>query len=83
MSLGFSIKGVGGEQWSAVAMNPAGHLRSMAKSLPFCGDPDEVRDRLADKFRLDNAFAREYEEWIFYPLRIDKAIRVRQVVPSG
>lgn len=77
-----AIKGVGNEQWSAMAMSPAGHWRSMAVSLPFCGDPEEVRERLADKFLHDHDFSREYAEWIFYPLRIDKAIRVRQVVPS-
>ena len=84
---GIGLTGLGREVWSAVAINADGRIfRPRPSVLPLCGDPDEVAQRLVDHVSQDPDFAREYASpesmWTFFPIRVDRGLRLYQAVPS-
>lgn len=76
------LKSTGQEAWTAVARHPDGRMRNMTKSFPICRDEDEAMERVASRATTDLDFAVEYEEWTFYPMRLDRGIRLKKVFAS-
>lgn len=73
------IKPTGREAWTPVARHPDGRMRNMARSFPICRDADEALERVANRAMVDATFAAEYEDWTFYPMRLDRGIKLRKV----